>query len=268
MSNTKPTGTNASAPASVSLVKDENKSAAAANAAESSPSKASTPGSATPSASAAVKQESPAKGAATATKTAPKAKAPVKKTAAESTPKTAAAKPKKTAQKSAKKVATKKAATKKPAAPKGAAPKKATRTARTARASSQPIRPNVTTATANATLANFTENFADNGEFVKICSDYSNATVDAAKAMSLEYLQYVNDSFVENMELSKDLFHCRTVDDAIALHDRAVRSYMDNFFNQTTRLSEMFLEYTASATEPLNESLEATSKKLEKAFSA
>lgn len=118
-----------------------------------------------------------------------------------------------------------------------------------------------------STTAEFNAAFGENADFMKLCNDYNTLTMEAAKTFSVELFQFANKSLADNMEISKEFLNCRTIDDAVMLQDRILRSNMDNFFNQTARMSEMALQYSSEASEPLNDSLVKTSKKLNKTFS-
>lgn len=131
--------------------------------------------------------------------------------------------------------------------------------------SAQPI--SFKKATDQATKS-FNEAFSQSNEQIKACMECSNITADAAKAFTNEWMRFTNESFSDNMELSKDMFTCRTINDVFDLHNKLVRSNLDHFFNQSVKFSEMMFQYASDAAEPMNESFASTTKKFNKSFAA
>lgn len=112
-------------------------------------------------------------------------------------------------------------------------------------------------------------------EGISICRDNMEALVECgnltaafAKDMSNEIVESSNQAFSDNMEMTKEFFACRTLNDMLDLQSRMFKNSMDNFFTQSINLSNMMFEYTNEALEPINERVTKASKKLNKAFSA
>ena len=96
---------------------------------------------------------------------------------------------------------------------------------------------------------------------VETCVECSNIAASLAKDVSTELFESTNQAFSDNIELSKEALNCRTFNDVFELQNRLVRSTIDNFFNQSVKLSGMVFEYTTEALEPINERVaEATDK--------
>ncbi len=104
----------------------------------------------------------------------------------------------------------------------------------------------------------------DNVEAVIECG---NMTAALAKEVSEELAETSNKMFSENAQLSKEFFACRTFNDIFGLQNKLMKSNIDNFFNQSVKLSSMFFEYTTEALEPINERFMETSEKLGKVLS-
>lgn len=105
----------------------------------------------------------------------------------------------------------------------------------------------------------------DNLETAMECG---NMTAALAKDVSTEVMESVNKNFSESLELSKDMLACRTINDVMELQNRVVRSAVDNFFNQSVKLSGMVFEYTTEALEPINERVAQASDQFTKALVA
>jgi len=96
---------------------------------------------------------------------------------------------------------------------------------------------------------------------VETCIECGNISASLAKDVSTELFESANQTFSDNIELSKEALNCRTFNDVFELQNRLVRSAIDNFFNQSVKLSGMMFEYTTEALEPINERVaEATDK--------
>ena len=70
------------------------------------------------------------------------------------------------------------------------------------------------------------------------------------------------------MELSKEFFSCRTINDMMELQTRALKSAMDGAFARTSRLSSLVFEYSSEAMEPINERVSQATEQFNKAMSA
>ena len=90
----------------------------------------------------------------------------------------------------------------------------------------------------------------------------ANLTASLAKDVSAELVETANKSFSDTVELSKDFFAVRTLSDLFDLQNRVIKNSIDNFFNQTVKLSGMVFEYSTEALEPINERFAQTAEHL------
>lgn len=104
----------------------------------------------------------------------------------------------------------------------------------------------------------------DNVETMVECG---NLTASLAKDMGSEIIEYANKTFSDNVEISKSVFACRTINDMVELQSRIVKSSLDSFFNQSSKLSGMLFEYSSEALEPINERMAQAGEQLSKALS-
>jgi phasin family protein len=101
----------------------------------------------------------------------------------------------------------------------------------------------------------------DNLEAVVECS---NVAAALAKDVSAELMEYANKGFTETVEVSKELFSCRTINDLMELQSRVMKSAMDSAFAQSSRLSNLLFEYSAEALEPINERVSQATEQFSK----
>jgi len=103
---------------------------------------------------------------------------------------------------------------------------------------------------------------------VETAIECGNMTAALAKDVSAEVLESANQAFSDSLELSKEFFGCRTINDVVELQNRIVRSSVDNFFSKSVKLSGMFFEYTTEALEPINERVAQATEKFSKSLAA
>ncbi len=99
---------------------------------------------------------------------------------------------------------------------------------------------------------------------IEAAVECSNVAAALAKDVSSELMEYANKGFTDSVELSKEFFACRTINDMMELQNRAMKSAMDNAFAQTTRLSSLIFEYSSEALEPINERVAQATEQLSK----
>jgi phasin family protein len=121
---------------------------------------------------------------------------------------------------------------------------------------------------ADAVSKAFYESISSSRENIEAVVECSNVAAALAKDVSTEMFEYANKSFSDSVEVSKELFACRTINDMMELQNRVMKSAMDNAFAQTTRLSELFFEYSSEALEPINERVASVSEQFSKTLNA
>lgn len=99
-------------------------------------------------------------------------------------------------------------------------------------------------------------------ENVETCIECANLSASLVKDVSAEVFESANKAFSDNVELSKDLFACRTLSDMFELQNRIVKNNIDSFFNQSVKLSGMVFEYSTEALEPINERFASTAEQM------
>jgi hypothetical protein len=105
-------------------------------------------------------------------------------------------------------------------------------------------------------------------ENVETCIECGNTTAALAKDLSTEAFEFANRTFSEQLEISKEFFACRTINDMFELQNRLFKTAMDNFFNESAKMSSMVFEYTTEALEPINERVARATEQLNKALAS
>lgn len=104
----------------------------------------------------------------------------------------------------------------------------------------------------------------DNVEAIVECG---NLTASLAKDISSELVEYANKAFSDNVEISKNIFACRTINDMVDLQTKIMKSSFDSLFNQSSKLTGMLFEYSTEALEPINERVSQATEQFSKTLS-
>lgn len=103
---------------------------------------------------------------------------------------------------------------------------------------------------------------------IETAVECGNLTASLVKDISSEVFENANRTFSDNVEISKDFFACRTINDMMDLQSRVAKQAIDSFFNQSVKLSGMFFEYSTEALEPINERVAQATEQFSKALAA
>ena len=120
---------------------------------------------------------------------------------------------------------------------------------------------------ADAAQRSMGEMMAISKENVEACVACSNVAVSASKQVGAEMFNYANKSFSQNVEMSKELFGCRTLNDIFDLHSKVMKNNLDHFFTESVKMSEMLFNSATKASEPLNATVSRTAKRISKTLS-
>jgi len=111
------------------------------------------------------------------------------------------------------------------------------------------------------------ETISTSRDNIEAAVECGNVTAALAKDVSSELFEYANKSFADNVEVSKELFACRTINDMMELQSRIMKNAMDSAFAQSTRLSNLIFEYSSEALEPINERVAQATEQFSKTLS-
>ena len=117
------------------------------------------------------------------------------------------------------------------------------------------------TRTLNDAVTLFREN-ADSA--IEVC----HITADISKTISSELVSSANSNFVDNVELCKEAFSCRNVNDMMDIHSKFMSSNLEAFFSQSARLAEMCFQLVTEAAEPISERVAEATERFSKSMAA
>jgi hypothetical protein len=95
-----------------------------------------------------------------------------------------------------------------------------------------------------------------------------NLVVAVSKEIGAEIISHANRTFAQNLELSKQVMTCRTLNDMFDLSGRFIKTNLDSFFSESVHLSELLFRSATEISEPLNERISDTTERLSKVMSA
>lgn len=104
-------------------------------------------------------------------------------------------------------------------------------------------------------------------ENVEACVTCGSIAVNASKQMGAELVSYANKSFSQNVEMSKELLSCRTINDMFDLQSRVMKTNLDSFFSESVRMSELMFQCATEVSEPINERVSDTAQRISKTLS-
>lgn len=105
-------------------------------------------------------------------------------------------------------------------------------------------------------------------ENVEACVECGNIAANISQSMSEEMVNAANRTIAQNVELSKNMFNCRTLNDVFDLQSRFVKENMEHFFNESMKMSELAFQSAADASQPLNERVNEASEKMKEMVGA
>lgn len=103
---------------------------------------------------------------------------------------------------------------------------------------------------------------------IEACMECSNITSGLAKELSTDWCEFTNKTFSDNVDIAKEAFTCRTLNDVVELQNKLIRYNLDSFFEQSAKISNMFFEYASEAIEPINERIARASDQMNKVLAA
>lgn len=121
---------------------------------------------------------------------------------------------------------------------------------------------------ADAAARSINEAVALSQDNMEACVECGNIAAEFSKTVGEELYEFGNSLFAKNVDLSKKVFACRTINDMFDLQSKAFKMNIDSIFNETAKISEMSFKMASKVTEPLNERAADASKRLKKTFAA
>ncbi len=112
------------------------------------------------------------------------------------------------------------------------------------------------------------EAMAISKESATTLAEVSNIAVALTKEIGAEMVSYCNKTFSQNVELSKQVLACRTLNDMFDLSSKFMKTNLDSFFSESVKMSELMFQASTDVSEPLNAHVSESSERLSKALAA
>lgn len=112
------------------------------------------------------------------------------------------------------------------------------------------------------------EAMAVSRDMLEACVESGNVATEMTKNLSTELFNYANEAFSQNVEMTKDFFTCRTLNDMAELQNRIVRVNVDRYLAGSAKWSNLWFQYSAEASEPFSDRVADMTSRISKSFAA
>lgn len=112
------------------------------------------------------------------------------------------------------------------------------------------------------------ETLALSKEQIDALMESSKLATELGKQLHENLVKDMNTSFSENVELTKELLACRTLDDVMEVQSRALQNQLARFFDQSARLTDAWFKLSTDVVEPLNTQATQVTNRLNKSIAA
>lgn len=113
-----------------------------------------------------------------------------------------------------------------------------------------------------------TQSFSISKDQFDALMESSKIISDVGRELHEQIVSEANAFFSENVELSKDLLACRTLNDLVEIQKRAIQSNISRTLDQSARITETWFRLATEAAEPLSTQASKTSRHLRKSMAA
>lgn len=115
---------------------------------------------------------------------------------------------------------------------------------------------------ADSAVKSFQDSMNISKDGVEAAFASGNIVTEAVNTMNEELTRFANQLVTEYTEASKDLFTCKTINDAFTLQGNIVKTTMESCLDEYITLNEMMLAYTGKLLKPLQEQFTVATRKL------
>jgi hypothetical protein len=98
------------------------------------------------------------------------------------------------------------------------------------------------------------------------CAEAGSLAAEVASKLTESAMHYAHETMAENVDISKDVFACRTASDMLALQNRLAQSNIHRFLNESARCSNAMFNFISRASEPFSENLADAGKRVSDAL--
>jgi hypothetical protein len=117
-------------------------------------------------------------------------------------------------------------------------------------------------------VRSFNEAFAIGKEHLDAVMESSKIATDLSRDLHEKFVSECNDMFAENVELSKSMLECRTLNDVMEIQSRTVQNNLSRFFEQTARAADAWFKIATEASEPLHSQANQVTGLIKKNFAS
>ena len=103
-------------------------------------------------------------------------------------------------------------------------------------------------------------------ETMEACVESGNIAASIAKEVGEELSEYANQTATDSVELSKEFFSCRTLNDVVELQNKVVKSSVETYFEQCSRMSSAMFESFNEIAEPIGQRISESTEQFSKAL--
>jgi hypothetical protein len=121
---------------------------------------------------------------------------------------------------------------------------------------------------ADAAVRQVNEALSLSQQSIEAYSQLAQTTSDTVAKVTEELFQFVNQSFARNVELSRNILSCRTVNDAVEWQNKLMQTNIDGVIEEISTLSDLLFDAAVSATEPLGERISKAVERFSKTIAA
>lgn len=121
---------------------------------------------------------------------------------------------------------------------------------------------------ADKTARSMAEVFSVSREQFDALMESGKIASDLGRDLHSNMVNEMNTLFTENMELSKELLSCRTLNDLVEIQNRALQCNLSRFFENSARLTDAWFKLATDAAEPVATQSTHVATRLNKAIAA
>jgi len=121
---------------------------------------------------------------------------------------------------------------------------------------------------AQAATRSLDEAISISHEQIEAIMKSTNLAGDTARKLMDELFSYTNEVFARNVEISREVFSCRTINDALDLQNKIIQTNVDGLLNEASKISEMMFDYATQAVDPIGERVSEVMDRITKSIAA
>lgn len=122
--------------------------------------------------------------------------------------------------------------------------------------------------TADQAVRSLNDALALSKEQLDAVMESSKIATDLSRELHEKFVAECNDLFSENVELSKNMLECRTLNDLVEIQNRALQSNLSRFFDQGANFTEAWFRLATEASEPLSAQANQVTSRMKRTLAA